>query len=131
VPYRNDIESDNKTSSISPVARPAEASLAFEYPNLELLNLDESGFELLGNPFNKVSSDPSIPSVQSSVGSTPVQFPLFFEDEFPDLIVELNDRVQKLQNARKTPLKHVDPDVCLSTIQSPRMGFSGSRINYS
>jgi hypothetical protein len=108
--YRNEIESDNKTSSISPLARPAEASLAFEYPNLEVLNLDNSGFELLGNPLNKVSFDPSVPSFQSSVGSTPVHLPLFFEDEFPDLIVELNDTFQKLQNARKTPIEHVHPD---------------------
>jgi|GEM_PF-5624568 len=103
----NEIESDNKTSSISPLARPAEASLAFEYPNLELLNLDESEFGLSDDPLIEVSPDPSIPSIQSSLDSTPVHLPLFFSDEFPDLIVELNDRVQKLRNARKTPFEHI------------------------
>jgi hypothetical protein len=109
---RNKIESDNKTSSISPLARPAEASLALEYPNLELLNLDESGFELLEDPLIEVLRDPSIPRVQISNDSTPVQLPLFFSDEFPDLMIKLNDRVQKLQNARKTHLEHINPD-CL------------------
>jgi hypothetical protein len=129
--YRNKIESDNKTSSISPLAQPAEASLAFEHPNLELLNLDESGFEVLRNPLIEVLPDPSIPSIQSSLDSTPVQLPLFFSDEFPDLIVELNDRVQKLQNARKTPIEHVNPDDRPSTTQRPRMPFSGLRMSYS
>ena len=108
--YRNKIESDNKTSSISPLAQPAEASLAFEHPNLELLNLDESGFEVLRNPLIEVLPDPLNPKVQSSLDSTPVQFPLFFSEEFHDLMIEINERVQKLHNARKIPIEHVNPD---------------------
>ena len=84
--------------------------LAFESPKLELLNLDESEFGLSDDPLIEVLRDPSIPRVRISNSSIPVHLPLFFSDEFPDLIVELNDRLQKLQNARKTPFEHVNPD---------------------
>jgi len=120
---RNEIESDNKTSSISPLARPAEVSLAFEYPNLELLNLDESGFEVLGDLLIEVLPDLSIPSVQCSVGSTPVQLPLFFSEEFPDLMIKLNDKVQKLHNARKTSIEHVNPDDLPFDYTTPENGL--------
>jgi hypothetical protein len=108
--YRNEIESDNKTFLLSPLARPAKVSLEIESLEFEYLNLQESKFELLEDPLIEVLPDPSIPRVQISNDSNPVQLPLFFSDELPDLTIKLNDTFQKLQSARKTPIEHVHPD---------------------
>ena len=105
-----EIESDNKTFTLSPLARAAKVKFEIESLNLECLKLQESKFELLEYPPIEVLRDLSIPRVQPSVDSTTIHLPLFFEDEFPDLMIELNDRLQKLQNARKTPIEHVHPD---------------------
>ena len=106
-----EIESDNKTFSLSPLARSAKVGTEFESLEFECLNLQESKFELLEDPPIEVLRDLSIPRVQPSVDSTTIHLPLFFEDEFPDLMIELNDKVQKLQNARKTPIEYIHPDI--------------------
>ena len=109
--YRNEIESDNKTFSLSPLARPAKVSLEIESLEFECLNLQESKFELLEDLPIEVLRDLSIPRVQASIDSTTIHLPLFFEDEFPDLMIELNDKVQKLQDARKTSIEYIHPDI--------------------
>ena len=108
---RKEIESDNKTFLLSPLARPAKVSLEFESLEFECLNLQESKFELLEDPPIEVSRDTSIPRVQASIDSATIYLPLFFEDEFPDLMIEINDKVQKLQDARKTPIEYIHPDI--------------------
>lgn len=41
----------------------------------------------------------------SSISESPVNLPLFYKDEFPDLIIELDRQVQKLRENLKKPLE--------------------------
>ena len=108
--YRNEIESDNKTFLLSPLARAAQVKFENESSDIECLNLSEAKFELLEDPIIEVSFDPSITRVPPSIDSTTVNLPRIFKDEFPNLMIELNSRLQKLQNARKMPIEHVCPN---------------------
>jgi hypothetical protein len=101
-PDRREMESDKEATELSPLARPVETS-----------NFHESELKRAEGFYpDPATVGDSVKPVESSRSSAPaVKLPRFFEDEFPELMREVNENVQRLINARKTPIEPVHPDL--------------------
>jgi cation transport regulator ChaB len=123
---RNEIESDNERLHLSPLAR-VEVNPHFEPSKIEEFNQQALAFDSFNNSKINRSGDSLTPSLQSGLqpcfDSTPVHLPRFFKDEFPDLMIELNRRVQMLQDARKTSVEHTHPDNLPFDYSTPHSGL--------
>jgi biotin operon repressor len=108
---KREVESDKATAEPLQAARPV---FHFHESNLEAFTEFYPTPDFSRDPLFAVESSIS-PFIEEISGSTnsepPVNPPRFLKDEFPELLVQLQNEVQRLKTALKTPIEPVHPDL--------------------
>ena len=109
----NNIKSEKDASELSPSARPV-ANSNFNESDLERVNEFYPQPNIIKDPI--ITLEPSTVIFKDKISvcknsTLAVKLPRFFKDQFPELLVKLQDEVQRLKNTIKTFIEPVHPDL--------------------